>query len=224
VNADLQPGNRGREHWAKVISEDWGAAMSGWGDTLRGIHRTGLDLETAKAELPHGDWLAMIETDMPFQKTKAENLIAIARSGVCQIPATSGNLPISVNTLYELSRLDENELEAAIKDGRVHVDMTRADAKKLATPETLRDDLKARKKPEPTPHDDDEDDDADDGQSTTPVASIVTKVQRTIQSALAAQPLTRPQRDRLFVTLREEIDRLQALANSMDQSEEDHDA
>jgi hypothetical protein len=125
--------------------------------------------------------------------------------------------------LYELSRLDENELEAAIKDGRVHVDMTRADAKKLATPETLRDDLKARKKREPTAHDDDEDDDEDDGQSTTPVASIVSKVQRTIQSALAAQPLTRPQRDRLFVTLREEIDRLQALANAMDQPEDNAD-
>jgi len=221
----MQPGNgRDREHWAKLINEDWGAAMSGWGDTLRGIHKTGLDLETAKAELPHGDWMEMIDADMPFRKTKAENLIAIARSGVCQIPATSGNLPISVNTLYELSRLDENVLEAAIKDGRVHVDMTRSDAKKLATPETLRDDLKARKKREPTvsqDNDDDEDEDDDGGGEATPLATCVSRVQRTIQTALAERPLTQIERQRLFVALRQELDRLEALANSMDQGDAD---
>jgi hypothetical protein len=225
MSAEVQTNGRGRDYWAKQINDDWAAAMQGWGDTLKAVHRTGLSLETAKAELSHGEWMTMVESDLPFQQTKAQNLIAISKSGICQINTTGANLPISWRTLYELSRVDENELEAAVKDGRVHIDMTRADAKKLATPENLRTDLKTRKKREPKVSNDQNDDEDDDEMERAPALdTCVSKIETTIRDALNERPVSRAERDRLFNAIRQRVDIIEAFANKLDQTETEGDA
>ena len=51
---------RTRADFAKAITEAWQS-------TLDGIFKTGLMLEAAKGELAHGEWLLMIENDLPFE-------------------------------------------------------------------------------------------------------------------------------------------------------------
>lgn len=204
-----------RDFWARHISEQWAQALGGWGGAVKAIHATGLALESAKSELEHGTFMEMVENDLPFQKTKVESLIAISRSGLCQNPVTAGNLPISWNTLYELSRLDENVLEAAVQDGRVHIDMTRADAKKLATADNLREGLKKRKR-SVTDGDAEEEggDDEDEPEAeATPVAVLLPKVERAIRTTLKEHSLNRAQRETLFYRVRQSIDALEQQAN-----------
>src|SRR5690349_4860822 len=59
-----------RAQWAKRIGESWR-------DVLDDVLATGKALVEAKAELPHGEFEAMIAADLPFEASTARRLMAI---------------------------------------------------------------------------------------------------------------------------------------------------
>ncbi len=63
---------RSRTEWAEIINADWRKS-------IEGIIQTGRDLAAAKAELPHGEFTALIEGDLPFSRRTAENLMSVSR-------------------------------------------------------------------------------------------------------------------------------------------------
>jgi hypothetical protein len=61
-----------RGKWAKRITE-------AWQKQLLGVFETGTLLESAKAELRHGDWMAMITSgELPFKQSAVNKLMKIA--------------------------------------------------------------------------------------------------------------------------------------------------
>lgn len=86
----------------------------------------------AKADLKHGEFEAMIETDLPWLgKRVAEMFMAIKRDERLANAKLVSLLPPSYSTLYVLSGLDDDTFNTAIEDGRVHAGMTRQEAEKI---------------------------------------------------------------------------------------------
>ena len=103
MNGDLVTPERQR--WAERIAD-------GRRDTVESIFAVGRLLGEAKGspDLPHGDFEAMIEADLPFKPSTARRLMAIARNPWLVNRAHGHVLPPSWRTLYELSRLTEEVL------------------------------------------------------------------------------------------------------------------
>ncbi len=119
------------ERHAKSIAASW---RKGWESVIE----TGLGLIRAKEEHEHGDFLRLfkghenvIECPLPFSKSTAESLMRIASNTVLSNSQHAGNLPPSWTTLYELCRLDDEQIVAGIKAGEIHAEMSRADAAAL---------------------------------------------------------------------------------------------
>jgi N6-adenosine-specific RNA methylase IME4 len=101
------------------------------GDARDRVFEIGHDLIEAKQQLVHGEWLAMIETDLPFSPRTTQRLMAIADHPVISNATHVSYLPPSWGTLYELTKLDEATIRARIEDGTIHCGMERRDAAKL---------------------------------------------------------------------------------------------
>jgi hypothetical protein len=79
----------------------------------------------ADPKLEHGQFEAMVERDLPFGPRTARMLMAVARDPLLSDRNHGSVLPPSWRTLYELSRLPEPVLEAALADGRITPAMER---------------------------------------------------------------------------------------------------
>ncbi len=119
-----------------------------WANRIREAHSKSVEstievgrlLIEAKADCDHGEWGEITgETTgkpmLPFKKSTAQAFMAIARHPFLSNPQHVGDLPPYWGTLAELSQLPPHDLEADLKAGRIHPDMTRADAVALRKPE-----------------------------------------------------------------------------------------
>jgi hypothetical protein len=113
-----------RIQWAAVIR----AAHT---TTVEAILKLGRALTDAKGELEHGEFLAMIKTDLPFDASTAQRLMKIASDPRLQKPHTAQLLPASWGTLYELTKLPDAQFEQAVATGAIRPSMTRADVSTL---------------------------------------------------------------------------------------------
>jgi len=113
-----------RDQWATAIRTRWSGAVESFLET-------GRLLNDAKEKLPHGDFEAMVETDLPFGPRTARMLMAIARNPVLSNRKHASVLPPSWDTLYRLSRLSEDRLLAAIESGEVTPETERRAAIRL---------------------------------------------------------------------------------------------
>lgn len=111
----------GREGWA-------GRITASWRKVAEGIIETGRLIAEAKAALPHGEFLAMVERDLPFGSRTAERLMKVASDPRLSNSTHASNLPSSWMTLYELTGLDDDSFDEAAESGVIHPDMTRAEA------------------------------------------------------------------------------------------------
>ena len=108
-----------REDFAREIGALWKRAQA----TFLTI---GQYLNQAKDRLPHGEFNAMIERDLPFGSKTAHQIRAASaavQSG--RLPATQ--LPPNYTTLYYLSTLPDAALEQARRDGLLRPDLRRAE-------------------------------------------------------------------------------------------------
>jgi N6-adenosine-specific RNA methylase IME4 len=117
-----------RRQWAKRIAAKWQAMI---GEAREQVFAIGRDLIDSKQQLGHGQWLLMVEQDVPFSRSTAWRLMEIAGHPVLSNVAHAQHLPSGWYTLYELTKLDETMLCARIEDGTIHVGMERRDAAKL---------------------------------------------------------------------------------------------
>lgn len=104
--------------WANAI-------MSAWRAGVAGIFGAGDRLAAAKKALPHGDFLDMVEEQLPFGKRKAQMLMAIAADKRLREAQNFALLPPSIPALYDISRLDDEPLEEALSDGTISPAMER---------------------------------------------------------------------------------------------------
>ena len=106
-----------RPAWADAITESWQKSVEG-------ILETGQLLIDAKADLPHGSFVAMIESDLPFVPQTARKLMAIANDHKLK-GAHVRALPASWGTLYELTKLDDDSWAVAEKENLIRPDVER---------------------------------------------------------------------------------------------------
>jgi hypothetical protein len=104
----------------------WAARITAcWRASVEAIIEVGRLLIAAKAALPHGEFGKM---ELPFTFSTAERLMAIARDRKLSNPAHVQYLPASWGTLYELTKLDDEQFEAAIDKKIIRPDMDRKEA------------------------------------------------------------------------------------------------
>jgi N6-adenosine-specific RNA methylase IME4 len=119
---------RSRAEWATRINEAWQRSLAG-------VLDAGRALIEAKAALDHGEFMAMIDNELPFGVNMVGRLMKIARNPELVNSDHSQILPTSWQTLYELTKLDDATLAAALADGRIRPDMERSEAQLLRTAE-----------------------------------------------------------------------------------------
>lgn len=116
------------EYWAPRINAEWRKSVEG-------ILGVGRQLIAAKEACEHGEFLRLfkghenaVSEPLPFGRQAGEQLMAVARCepiANCQHVST---LPQSWGTLYELTKLDDEQIVAGIKAGEITAGMTRAEA------------------------------------------------------------------------------------------------
>lgn len=117
------------DEWAEIIRAEMAR-------TAESIVLTGQYLIAAKADVAHGAWLPMLRK-IGISDGYARKMMSIGQG----IPNRSNwnDLPGSVASLYELSRLAPEAIESGIESGDVHPGMTIKDAKGYAQEVTERD-------------------------------------------------------------------------------------
>lgn len=122
----LLPGavSAGAQAWA-------GRITSAVQKSAEAIFEVGRLLIEAKAALPHGEFEAMVENSLPFKASSAQRLMIVARDGRLANPAHVQLLPASWGTLYELTKLDDQQFAAGIERGVIRADMERKHVKQL---------------------------------------------------------------------------------------------
>ena len=110
-----------------------------WADQIRARHQATVEgfldvgrlLIEAKAALPHGEFEAMVESDLPFGARTAQRLMAIASHPILTRATHVSVLPAAWGTLYELTKLPDDIIEAALADGSITPRMERKDVARL---------------------------------------------------------------------------------------------
>lgn len=98
---------------------------------MEAVFQVGRELLQAKQALPHGEFQRMVERELPFSYKTAHCYMAIASAEHFQKRSIASLLPSSWYTLSVLQRLDLSTFEAAVAAGKIHPEMTRADAEAL---------------------------------------------------------------------------------------------
>jgi hypothetical protein len=108
-----------REDFAREINTLWQRAQA----TFLTIGRY---LNMAKSQLPHGEFNAMIERDLPFSPRTAFQIRA-ATVAVESGRLPSDRLPQNYTTIYYLSTLPDDALEKAKQSGLLRPDLRRSE-------------------------------------------------------------------------------------------------
>jgi Protein of unknown function (DUF3102) len=82
----------------------------------------------AKDELMHGEFLKMIENNLPFKRSTAQALMKIANDKRITNNQRAGCLPAHWSTLAKLTQLPDAAFEARIADGTIHSGLERGPA------------------------------------------------------------------------------------------------
>lgn len=111
--------------WALRISACWQASV-------KAILEVGRLLSEAKQALPHGEFGSMCESALPFTARTAQMLMAIAADPRLTNPKHVSLLPPHWGTLYELTKLTDEQFDAGVKDGTIIPDLDRQAAVRAA--------------------------------------------------------------------------------------------
>ncbi len=110
-----------------------GFIAAAWQKSIEAIIETGRRLIDARKELAHGEFLAMIKNDLPFGEDTAERLIKIARDPRLSNSAHGRILPPSWRTLFELTKLNDEQFDRLVAAGVIRADMQRWEIEDLAS-------------------------------------------------------------------------------------------
>jgi hypothetical protein len=107
------------QDYVSEISRLWSRAQGAFLDIGRLLIR-------AKEMLPHGEYVAAVEAELPFSSRTAYQLREAARWALSG-PIPMERLPGSYSTIYLLSTLEPPVLDAAEKDGLIRPELKRAE-------------------------------------------------------------------------------------------------
>lgn len=119
------PSGRPRREWGALVHGSWHEPRQ------KAALETGQFLIDAKSDLECGQFSIMVERELPFGPRTARMLMAIANHPIISDRNHGSVLPSSWRTLYELTRLPNAVLLAALADGSIHPKMERKDARAL---------------------------------------------------------------------------------------------
>src|SRR4051812_922580 len=83
-----------------------------WQRSAEAFIETGRILTEAKGALPHGDFLQMLEAELPFDKRVAQMLMKIAADKRLTNANIVSLLPPHYSSMDEISKLDDEQIEA----------------------------------------------------------------------------------------------------------------
>lgn len=115
-----------REDFAADIRREWTNA-------LEATVAVGRRLNEAKEALPHGDYQAMVENDLPFSTATARKLREIA-AFVDRDEVPLDRLPEAMSTLYAIATLPDETRQQALDQGVIRPEVTRAEVEALKVP------------------------------------------------------------------------------------------
>jgi hypothetical protein len=116
----------------------------------------------AKSDLDHGEFETMVRDDLKMDPSTARRLMAIAEHPIISNRAHGHVLPPSWRTLYELTKLPDATLKAAIRDGLIGPEMERKDVVKLKPPPE--EEVEPEDPPEPVAEEEDSEEEKEIGQ------------------------------------------------------------
>ena len=96
--------------WASRIA-------AAWQKSRESIIEVGNLLIEAKSALPHGEFEAMVASELPFGARSAQRLMVIAGDVRLTNPTHVSLLPASWGTLYALTKLSDDEWGNALEAG-----------------------------------------------------------------------------------------------------------
>jgi hypothetical protein len=96
--------------------------------SVQSVVKCGRVLIATKDELKHGEFLKMIENNLPFKRSTAQALMKIAADGRITKNQHAGCLPAHWSTLIKLIQLPDAAFEARIADGTIHPGLERRPA------------------------------------------------------------------------------------------------
>jgi len=99
--------------------------------SVESIIECGRLLIAAKDKLKHGEFLKMIENNLPFKRSTAQALMKIAVDRRIAKYQHAGCLPAHWPTLVKLTQLPDAAFEARIADGTIHPGLERRPAVEL---------------------------------------------------------------------------------------------
>ena len=99
--------------------------------SVESIIECGRLLIAAKDELKHGEFLKMIENNLPFKRSTAQALMKIAADRRITKNQHAGYLPARWSTLVKLTQLPDAAFAARIADGTIHPGLERRRAVEL---------------------------------------------------------------------------------------------
>lgn len=115
-----EPGKlRTRANFADVI-------VSLWTEAEENFLSIGRYLNHAKTVLEHGDFMGMVERDLPFRYSTANRLMKVA-AAIDSGALPADRLPPSYATVYEMVLLNPEERELAVTQGLFRPDIRRQD-------------------------------------------------------------------------------------------------
>jgi hypothetical protein len=112
-----------RAHWARQISTAWRSSI----EAVFECGRLLIAAREGRHRLDHGNFLKMIHEDLPFGERTAQRLMEIVRDTRLTNPTHGSLLPQSWRSLYELTRLSDDQFATAIRDGLIRPDMRRSE-------------------------------------------------------------------------------------------------
>jgi len=119
------------DYWAPRINTEWRKSVEG-------IIGVGRQLIAAKEACEHGEFLRLfkghdnaVSDPVRFSANTAEILMKVANHPVLSKSEIAQTLPQSWYTLYELTKLEDEQIVAGIKSGEITPDMTRSQAAAL---------------------------------------------------------------------------------------------
>jgi hypothetical protein len=114
---------RSIDEWARIITGDLTRAVEG-------IIAAGQNPVKARTQVPHGEWLPLLKR-VGIGDRKAQRLMFIANNLRLANPTRVSHLPPCWGTLYELTKLAPDVLEAKIIEGMITPEITRAEVARL---------------------------------------------------------------------------------------------
>jgi hypothetical protein len=124
---------RTRQEHVKLIA-------AAWQKGVESIIESGERIAAAKHELPHGEFAAMVEADLPFGPRTAQALMQISSHPVLSNAKYISHLPPAWGTLLKLAALPQTLLLAKIADGSITPKLGQNQVRALLSPPEQRDD------------------------------------------------------------------------------------